>query len=498
MKSQIGKTIARNFSIMLGANAVTWISSFVLLLFLPRYLGSEDYGRLYLALSIKMMLNLLIDFGGNYLITKEVARSEKVGSKILNSFLMLRILLWVVALGILILMTHLLGYSDQVNFLLMIMAITMLWEAGLKGFTAYFQGIERMEYPSLGLIVERLFVAAVAIVVLLMGGTSIEVAAVMTGGVLLHLIVVFWYSRKFVTLSFNLDGKMFSLLQSGLPYFLFSLFSVIYYRIDAVMLSSMTSESVTGWYGGAYRFFDMVMLLPMIYKTVIFPVFAKLWKDEDGVLQDTISRSLKLILMLGIPTAILIFAFARNIIDLFMGLEEYGPAVVVLQIFALSIPVIYVDLIIGSVILGAANKQKGWAFVGFLAIFLNIGVNYLLIPMTQTAYLNGGIGAAVATLITELFMFVSALYLLPSGYLTKFRFSYLGKPMLAGATMGAMIWGMFYLHFYWILSAILSGIIYLVGLWYYRSFDAEEQHVIRNALSLEKIKVMLSGQKVSL
>ncbi|MGM0588468.1 MAG: flippase [Bacteroidota bacterium] len=495
MKSEIGKTIARNFSIMLGANAITWVSSFVLLLFLPRYLGSEDFGRLYLALSIKMMLNLLIDFGGNYLIPKEVARSKQVGNRILNSYITLRILLWLVAIGILMLVTHLLGYSQHVNFLLMVMAVSMLFEGGLKGFKAYFEGIERMEYPSMGLVVERLFVSVVAIIVLLLGGDSISIAIVFTAGILLHLGVLAWYSRRFIQFSLNLDTKVFSLLQSGLPYFLFSLFSVIYYRVDAVMLSSMTNDSVTGWYGGAYRFFDMVMLLPMIYKTAIFPVFAKLWKDEDGVLQDTISKSLKLIIMLGIPTAIVIFAFAENIIELFMGLEEYAHSVLVLQIFSLSIPIIYIDLIIGSVILGAANKQKGWAVVGFLAIFLNVGVNLMMIPYAQEIYQNGGLGAAVATLLTELFMFGSALYLLPNSYMANFRMEYVAKPLLAGVTMAAVIWGLSSLQLYWIFTAILAGIVYLLGLWYYKAFDQEEQEIIKKAASVSNLKLMMSSSK---
>jgi len=89
-QGSIARSVAKNMSVMLGAQIVTWVSGFVLLYFLPRYLGSEDFGRLYLALSIKMMMGLLIDFGGNFLIPKEVARSEKVGTSILNSYIILR------------------------------------------------------------------------------------------------------------------------------------------------------------------------------------------------------------------------------------------------------------------------------------------------------------------------------------------------------------------------------------------------------------------------
>ena len=84
-RTEIGKSVAQNMYVMFGAQVVTWGSSFLLLYFLPRYLGPEDFGRLYLALSIKMILGLFIDFGGNYLIPKEVARSRIKGEAILSS-----------------------------------------------------------------------------------------------------------------------------------------------------------------------------------------------------------------------------------------------------------------------------------------------------------------------------------------------------------------------------------------------------------------------------
>lgn len=492
MNSKIGKTVARNFSIMFGAQSVTWITGFLLLLFLPRYLGSEDYGRLYLALSIKMMLGLLVDFGGAFLIPKEIARSREKGKTILSSYLILRVLLWVVCIGLLILIVNLLGYSEHIRLLIFILAISMLWEGGWKAYSAYFQGIERMEYPSLGNIAEKIFVAVIAIIALLLGADSIEIAIIMTCGSFVHLVILFYYTKKFTKPQFKFDTKVFGLLRSGMPYFLFSLFSVIYYRVDAVMLSSFTNETITGWYGGAFRFFDMVMMLPLIYKTVIFPVFSKLWKDTDGILQESIGKSLKLILILGVPTSLLIFLFAENIIHFFMGLEEYSGSVVILQIFALSIPIIYVDLILGSAIMGAANRQKGWAIVGFIAIFLNIGINFALIPMAQEMYLNGGIGAAISTFITEVFMLGSAIYLLKGSYLDNFKWVYLTKPAMAGVMMVGLVWMLSTIGLYWIIVAAIGGLFYLLSLYMLQLFDKEEIRIMKKMASFERLKMMLS------
>lgn len=497
MKKEITESIARNFSIMFGAQTITWITSFVLLMFLPRYLGSEDYGRLYLALSVKMMLGLLIDFGGNFLITKEVARSKEVGIKVLNSYLILRVLLWAIAVGTLILLSEVLGYSQHVHLLILVLVIGKLFEGGTLALKSYFEGIERTEYPSVGMIVERVFISIFSVAALLMGADSLAIAVIFAVGMLLNFIVIGWFSRKFIAIKYQFDSKTFQLLGSGLPYFLFSLFTVIYFRVDAVMLSSMTTETVTGWYGGAYRFFDTVMVFPIIYTTAIFPIFSKLWKDENGLLEDTLGKSLKFILILGVPIAMLIFLFSEPIIEFFMGLEEYGPSVLVLQIFALTIPLIYVDFILSSAIMGAANKQKAWACVGFVAIFINIGANFVLIPYTQTMLMNGGIGAALATFLTELFVMICAIYLLPSSYFKTFKMSYILKPLGAGVAMTAFVLLLDGTNIYWIILMFAGFGVYMGGIFVLKTFRKDELELIKSFASYSRLKMMISDKKIN-
>lgn len=492
----IAKSVAKNMSVMLGAQIVTWISGFLLLYFLPRYLGSEDFGRLYLALSIKMMMGLLIDFGGNYLIPKEVARSEKIGTSILNSYIILRVLLWILAIGIVILLSNLLGYSEHVYILILILAIGKLWEGGGAAISAYFQGMEKMEYPSLGKIFERVFVSLFSVSALLAGAESVMIAIIISSGAFLNLLVLIYYSRNEIKFQYQFNSKIFSLLNTGLPYFLFSLFSVIYYRIDAVMISYFTSDTVTGWYGGAFRFFDIVMVLPLIYKTAIFPIFSKLWDDKEGKLEETVSESVRLMVLLGLPVALIIYVYASPIIDFFMGLEEYGGSVVILKIFSASIPFIYLDIILSSALLGAAEKQKAWAVVGFLAIFVNIGLNAFMIPASQELYSNGGIGAASATLFTEIFMMISALILIPKSYLKGFKATYLLKPVCALAVTGGMVGLTQYLNIYWLLAIVIVGIVYIISLIGIKTFSKDELILLREFIMNKKLKRLLSFVKV--
>lgn len=493
MNTDIRRSVTRNTLIMFGGQAITWIASFLLLLFLPRYLGSVDYGRLYLAISVTMILGLLIDFGGNFVIPKEIARSNGSKTQLIGYYLVLRSIIWVMSIPLIIGFSHLLGYSNYVVKLILILVIGKLWEGGITAFRAYFQGIERMEYPTAANIFQRVFESLVAVTALLMGANALWIAGIMVTGALINLLVIYFQSRKFmsISLSLSLKVKLAALIGSSLPYFLWSLFSVIYYRIDAIMLSAMTTDEVTGWYGGAYRFFDTVMVLPMIYKTAIFPVFSKLWKKKDGSLERVFSKSFEFMFMLAIPIAVLIFLFSEAIISFFMGLQEYAPSVVVLKIFAIGIPIVFLDFIFGGTILGAIDKQKKWAVIGFVAIFVNIISNYFLILYTQTYYLNGGIGAAVATLITETFIMTAAVILLPGDYLRGLQPVPLLKIICCGGIMAYGIYVMKVTGIFWFFSCLIGIFVFAAFLFITKVLDEKEIDIFKTLFSWKKLRHFL-------
>ncbi len=140
--------------------------------------------------------------------------------------------------------------------------------------------------------------------------------------------------------------------------------------------------------------------------------------------------------------------------------------------------------------MGAANRQKAWAVTGLIAIFINISVNYLLIPYTQQVFLNGGIGAAVATLITEIFVMLSAFYLIPNEYLQTFKTSYIVKPALATIIMVLpVVLLLSYTGLYWMIVLFFASVIYISGLLLLKTF---------NEVELKMISVFISERRQNL
>ena len=113
---------------MMASQIITWMSSFILMLLLPRYLGTEDYGRLYLAISLSMMSQAIIEFGGPYLVAKEISRSKDKAAMMLSNSLALRAMLWVLSTAAIVGISFAVGYSSQVKLLIIILGISKLWE----------------------------------------------------------------------------------------------------------------------------------------------------------------------------------------------------------------------------------------------------------------------------------------------------------------------------------------------------------------------------------
>src|SRR5919202_725508 len=78
----------RSFLTLGAAQLLTWIGGAAMAVFLPRYLGDANLGKIAYALAFTALIGLLADLGTATSITKEVARApERVLSLILNTLL---------------------------------------------------------------------------------------------------------------------------------------------------------------------------------------------------------------------------------------------------------------------------------------------------------------------------------------------------------------------------------------------------------------------------
>ncbi len=469
------KSVARNTFVMLGAQAITWASSFVLMMFLPKYLGSNAYGELYLAVSIATMFQVIIEFGGQYHITKEVSLSHEEAPHIFVNAAVSRIFLWAVSIFLMIEFCKLVHYAWPVTVLVAILGVAKLWEGINILLRNTYQGFERMEYPSIGSVAEKVFLMISAIVFLLTGFGQVTIALLMAASTLINFLISAYFAKKIISFLPHIEfEKVKQLFKMGVPYFMWSVFAVIYYRVDAIMLSLMTAYSVVGWYGAAYKLFDVLMFFPSIFSQALFPVLTRITGSSKENLTGALQKSLDVILFVGIPVSILLYVFAGPITGFLFGLKEYGNTIIILKIFSFGLLLVYIDFVLGGTVL-AINKQKLWSVIAGIAVIINIGLNYFLIRYFQLTSGNGGIGASIATLITESFIMCSAIFMLKGNISGRLNFNFILKEFISGGIMVLAIIMVGNLSLGWFLQALAGTFTYLFILFAFYASEKGKQ-----------------------
>lgn len=466
------------------------------MMFLPRMLGPVKYGRIYLAEMITAMFIVVVQYDGRLSIARRISRNREQAGDILVNSLSFRAGLWLLSFTAMMFFAFFADYPGPVKIILLLFGIEMLWVAARTVMAGIFLGFEITGYTAVGAIAERLFVSAAGITALLLGGEEITIAVVMIAGTFLHFGILARFLKRFIPKLPPVRWEYAKgLLREGFPFLLWTIFGILYYRIDSVMLSIMTTEEVVGWYGASYRFFDILAFLPSIFTLAVLPVMSKLYGREGNMLGVTTQKSLNFILVVGIPISISMYFFSGDIIHFFFGIEGYGPSVVNLGLFAIGLPLLYIDMVLGTAII-AINKQRQLAWVALLGVVGNVTFNYFMIPYTQTHLGNGGIGAAIATIMTEFIVLIAHLYLLDRNLLENRGSAVILKAVLAGVvlisvlalTTGGMI------GLYWMVHAGLGVLLYAGTLLILRTFNATELSFIRGFLSVRTLREMLASR----
>ncbi|HET7034282.1 MAG TPA: flippase [Thermomicrobiaceae bacterium] len=424
-----------NGGVMLLSQVITWTATLVLTGALARYLGNVGFGNLYLATSMALIFSVLVNFGLDQQLTRAVARDKSLTQTYLINSLAIKTLTAGIAYLMVISLAHLLHYDSTMQHLILIYSLILFLNGYTASFTAAFQAHEYMVPPAVASIFEKVFDAAAAILLLSLGYGILAVAAVYVAGAASNLLWQLVLSRRKLSLGLpRIDRAVVRVLVIGaLPFFLYWVLGSIYYRIDVVLLSKMTNETVVGWYGAAYRLFDTLVFLPNIVSTaIIFPILSRLSQNSRENFSIALNRGLQTMVIIGLPLCTGLFTLARPIISFVYGKSEFLPAVPALRWLALGLFVLYLNSILGVALI-SLNQERKMTVAAGIAIAVNLALNVALIPRYQH------VAAAATTFFTELLLFGYLLHYLPSDLRLRGSLSTCVRVAAASAAMALVL-----------------------------------------------------------
>jgi O-antigen/teichoic acid export membrane protein len=375
---------------------------FVFFLALPRLLGIEATGRFTFWYTVILMVcQPMLDFSLNMVVVKYTARGDL--GVVRRAFIFAGGFLPLLLLGLYFVAVVGPWPENLVGLLLLSFGLSL----SLNLVFSYFRGLEDLQVEGvvggasklLGPIL--LFALAARV-----GGTPnvgpwIPAVALVGVGIGGWLLVTTLYPGRLRAMVASLKvaepaaRSGFSLVREGLALGAVGLVGVLYLRIDVVMLGAMVGESEVGFYFTASKIVETAFIVPHILMLVIFPRLVKA-REMTPLLR----RFSWLFAGLSLAATAAVVALG------FWGVPlVYGGSLsrISTMVFALSPTVVAVYLgYLFTQALIVKDLQARYLAIAAAGLALNLVLNVLLIPHYQ------GIGAAAATVATEILITVAA------------------------------------------------------------------------------------------
>ena len=455
--------IAKNTAVLLVANIISKVLSFFYVMYIARYLGAEGFGILSFALAFTGIFGVLTDLGLSPLTVREVAREKSLAVKYLGNITVIKIFLVIITFGLIALTINFLSYPEQTIKVVYLVALSVIFSSFSNMFTSIFQAYEKMEYQSLGQILNSILMLSGALFAISRGLSVVGFASIY----FIVSVIVLGYSFlvsawKFVLPRIELDFSFWKpTIKEALPFGLSGIFITIYYWIDSVMLSLMKGNEVVGWYNAAYRLIVILLFIPSIINIVVFPAMSRFHISSQNSLNLMSRKYFKFMLAIGIPIGVGTTLLADKVILLIFG-AGYIQSIIALQILVWAMVFIFANAAFVR-LFGSINKQIIVTKITGICMIENIILNLLIIPLFSY------IGASITTVITEFTIVTLVLiFAYKTGYSVQIRefLTNISKVIIASLIMGVFIWKLRSLNLLILvlLSTLLYiGILYIIG-----------------------------------
>lgn len=427
--------IVNNTVISLVGQAVTWTSTLLLTIAYGRFLGDVKFGELYFAISLVALIGFPIEFGFNLQLVRDVAQEQDDARRYLSNTVIIKFSLWLILYCCIFLFCWLIGYSPEIRMLVTICGITLLFTGITNIFSSLHYAIERNIFPVIGTILEKGLTALLGFFLLKYGAGVLVIAFVLMGGSCTNLCwQALWFVRSY-GFQFTIDPYLIrKLMHTSIPFMLYGILGVIYYRLDTILLSFMTNTATVGWYGAGYRIFDTLTFLPgIVIGAIMYPVFSKLSFHSEETLKTAVEKSTNFLLLSVFPITTLMVLAAPNIVGYLYHRSDFEQTVYVLQGLGPGLIFLYVNSIL-SAILMSTKREKKMPILAGIALIFNLSLNLFLIPRYQH------VGAAVVTSLTEMLLLVLSLFFIPRYLIPVKSIPVCFKSIIASAGMGGIIW----------------------------------------------------------
>jgi O-antigen/teichoic acid export membrane protein len=450
---RVGARAVANTTLRAVAEILGKLVSLVLFAAIARKGGQAGLGAFVLAFAYGQIVLVPVDFGLDRQLTRRVAETPEAAARMWVDVMALKTALLVPILGIGIAILPLLGYPDQTPTIILALLPGLAFDSFARSAFSVLMGFERGGPIAIGTFTQRTTGAGLGILALSLGyGVPVAAAGYSIGAALGFGVTVVLLGRLVPLRGTGgaRPAKWRQLLRTSTPFGFQEVFSVLLFRLDAVLLSFLASGAAIGRYGAAYRLFEATLFISYSLASAFSAMYTYLGRDSVPTIGAAFGRSLKSALAILVPCGVGLMLLAEPILSAIFG-DEFAAAAPALRLLAVVVVLVALVTLSASLVVARSAAAAAARLTGSM-VALNVVLNVVLIPLLDER------GAALAIVITEATLLLALLRLAGRlvGHL-DWRATATG-PLAAGAAMAVVVAA---LPAPWVVAGAAGTVVYV-------------------------------------
>ena len=394
MKTTNLSKIVSNISWLLGDKLVDIILRITVGVLVARYLGPEWFGYLNYSLALIAILAPLVKLGLVNIVVKYISLEPERSDEILGTAFTIQ-LFSATLITLCVLWYFGIHTSDEnvTNWLVSILSVTLIFQCS-ELIAWWNQSQITSKYTVWSNRIAVFFGLGIKLALIQISASfSLFVWAWVAQAAVKAYFLFHFYLKKNSFAKWKFNGKLaIELLKNSWPLLFASIASIIYLKIDMVMLGNMQSGREVGIYAAAVRISELLYFLPNIVAATLLPTIIRSSKLNQEIFYGRIQALLDVLSIYSILLIAALFFGADVVVSTLFG-NEYSDASLILKIHAFALLFVAAGVARNKLLI-AENQTIFIMVATILGAVSNILLNLYLIPRYS------GAGAAVATIVS--------------------------------------------------------------------------------------------------
>jgi len=365
---------------------------------LTNYLGVDGVGEYNTITTYVNFFIVIADLGLFSVTVREIAKNPDSEKKILANVLVIRIISALAACLIAILIILLSKYRGDNNIVFgTIIACGFLFFNLLGSvYDIILQYRLKMQFSALAEFLSKIISIIALIIVIRFHGNFLLIMSTIALSGLMIFLFKWLFSTRFTKFGISYNKKIADwIFNMAWPIGVVFIISNLFFKLDTLMLFVIKGAAAVGIYSVAYKILEVSIFFGSYFASSLKPIISSHIEKDKNYLKGLVSKSISVMLFLGLPISIISFVFSREII-IFLSNESFISGSRALVFLAFTLPIIYIDILLAEILI-AADERKLLLRISVFILLFNFVCNLILIP--KYSFMGGAYGTFLSQIV---------------------------------------------------------------------------------------------------